>query len=94
MSEEWRRDLEAFIAREGSVVSHHQARFVRGRDRDELMLHLIVDKGMSVEDSHRLCHRLEEWMNERYSSCKVIVHFEPCINDCHSCEMTCHVTTG
>ncbi len=96
--EAWREELEAFIEGERSVVSHHQVRVFRGKARDELTMHLIVDKDMSVEDSHELCHRLEAWMNERYGNCNVTVHFEPCKGNCPTCKMTCDersdVTTG
>ncbi len=49
-------------------------------------LHLKVDAGLSVRDSHALSSELEERIRENFSEAKVLIHIEPCD---HSCKPGC-----
>ena len=92
--ETWRRELESLLREEPGVVSFHGVQMLRREGREELTMHLIVDAGMSVEESHRLCHRLEAELSQRCGECSVIVHFEPCVKDCEACRITCDGKDG
>jgi divalent metal cation (Fe/Co/Zn/Cd) transporter len=71
------------------IVSFHNIQIIRRPRRDEVKLHIIVDKDMPVSRSHKLCHRLESLLRKRGGPCNVNVHFEPCGGDCKLCKMSC-----
>jgi cation diffusion facilitator family transporter len=82
--------LSSVLEREPQVVSYHRVQVIRRSGRDEVSMHLIVDGEMSVADSHQLSHRLERELEEQCGEeCKVIVHFEPCVDDCSECQIEC-----
>ncbi len=88
--EEMERVLASVLEREPRVVSYHRVQVIRRSGRDEVSMHLIVDGEMSVADSHQLSHRLERELEERCGEeCRVIVHFEPCVDDCDECQINC-----
>jgi cation diffusion facilitator family transporter len=94
----WEAGMEGVLAsvleREPSVVSYHRVQVLRRSGRDEVSMHLIVDGEMSVGTSHQLCHRLERALEELCGDCKVIVHFEPCVDDCEICQIHCDRREG
>jgi cation diffusion facilitator family transporter len=89
-----RRVLESILVDEPQVVSYHRVQVIRRSGRDEISLHLIVHREMSVEESHDMCHRLERSLEELHGPCKVIVHFEPCVDDCLACRIECERKEG
>jgi len=44
--------------------------------------HLVVDKAMSVKDSHQISSQLEKRIQDRFPNSKVIIHVEPCDGTC------------
>ena len=84
-----RRVLESTMEAEPRIVSYHRVQVLRRSGRDEITLHLIVDSEMTVDESHEMCHRLEDSLAELHGPCKVIIHFEPCVNDCVVCRIEC-----
>jgi cation diffusion facilitator family transporter len=44
--------------------------------------HLVVDKGMSVKDSHQISSQIEKRIQDRFPDSKVIIHVEPCDGTC------------
>ena len=44
--------------------------------------HLVMDKGMSVKDSHQISSEIEMRIKERFPNSKVIIHVEPCDGTC------------
>jgi divalent metal cation (Fe/Co/Zn/Cd) transporter len=89
-----RRVLESALDVEPRVVAYHRVQVLRRSGRDEISLHLIVDGDMSVEESHDMCHRLERSLEHVHGPCKVIVHFEPCVDDCVACRIECEGRDG
>ena len=54
--------------------------------------HLVVDKAMSVKDSHQISSQLEKRIQDRFPNSKVIIHVEPCDGSCsRSCLNGCMV---
>ena len=86
--------LESILAREPNVVTFHKVRVLRRSGLVEVSMHLVVEGDMSVEDSHHLCHHLEEKLQDLCGPCSVIVHFEPCASDCAVCEIVCDSRDG
>jgi divalent metal cation (Fe/Co/Zn/Cd) transporter len=52
-------------------------------------MHLVVDKDMSVKDTHELSEILKSIFKKKYGPCEIDIHFEPCINNCKICTLSC-----
>jgi cation diffusion facilitator family transporter len=84
-----KRIIETILNKHKEIVTFHKIQIIRGVDNEEIKMHLIVDKDMSVKNSHELGHRLKSSLEEVYSSCNVDIHFEPCGKDCKMCTIPC-----
>jgi cation diffusion facilitator family transporter len=62
---------------EGEIVSFHKLRTRRSGPYRQIDLHLVVSKGMSVENAHILCDHLEEHIKEHLPRTEVVIHVEP-----------------
>lgn len=79
-----------------AAISRHNAHFVdwhqlrarkAGSDR-QLDLHVTVPSAMSVKDSHALVETLEREIRQGLPRCTIVVHVEPCGEDCEACRLT------
>jgi divalent metal cation (Fe/Co/Zn/Cd) transporter len=86
--------LTGLLKDQKDVVSFHKIQIVHLGDEDSVSVHLLVDKDMSVGDSHELCHRLESKLRKEYGSCVLNAHLEPCGHECRACGFTCSARTG
>jgi len=84
-----KRIIENILNKQKEIVSFHKIQIIRGADNEDIKMHLIVDKDMSIKNSHELCHRLKLNLEEVYVSCNVDIHFEPCGKDCKICTISC-----
>lgn len=67
------------------VVSFHGLRTRRAGSQRYVNLNLVVPKGLSVAEAHRLCDRLEQDIAERLRNTSVVIHVEPCDEECDRC---------
>jgi divalent metal cation (Fe/Co/Zn/Cd) transporter len=84
-----KRIIENILNKQKEIISFHKIQIIRGTENDDIKMHLIVDKDLSIQNSHELCHRLESTLQEAYGSCNVDIHFEPCGKDCKICTISC-----
>ncbi len=84
-----KRIIEKILESEEKVISFHKIKIVRFGNSENIRMHLIVDKDMSVEDTHTLCHNLESIIHEKYGECKLDIHLEPCCKNCKVCTFSC-----
>jgi len=84
-----KRIIETILNKQKEIVTFHKIQIIRGIDNEDIKMHLIVDKDMSIKNSHELCHRLKSSLEEVYGSCNVDIHFEPCGKDCKICIISC-----
>ena len=84
-----KRIIETILNKQKEIISFHKIQIIRGTENDDIKMHLIVDKDLSIQNSHELCHRLESTLQEAYGSCNVDIHFEPCGKDCKICTISC-----
>ena len=81
--------IEDILKKQKNVVSFHKIQIIRGSEKDNIKLHLIVDQDMSVELSHELSHRLEFLIQKKYGDCDLNIHFDPCCKNCKDCKISC-----
>ncbi|MEM2979693.1 MAG: cation diffusion facilitator family transporter [Methanomassiliicoccales archaeon] len=59
-----------------SVVNFHSLRTRKSGNQRFIDLHLVVDSGMSVENSHRIADHLESEISKRLPNTSVLIHIE------------------
>ena len=69
----------------GEVVGFHELRTRKAGDQRYIDLHLVMPKDASVEEAHRLCDELERDMKTRLSHTTILIHVEPCSEECDQC---------
>jgi cation diffusion facilitator family transporter len=60
----------------GALEVHDLKTRIAGR-ATFIEFHLVVDAGMSVGESHRICDRIEEALKAEIPSVRVVIHVEP-----------------
>ena len=70
--------IQAIIKAEaaGAIEAHDIRTRMAGR-ASFVEFHLVVDGDMSVEESHRICDRLETALRDEVEGIRVIIHVEP-----------------
>ena len=89
-----REIIKTILEKQKEIKSFHNISIIHSEDKDNYKMHLVVDKDMAIEDSHKLCHNLKELIEEKYGACEVDIHFEPCINDCSICKIKCTIKSN
>ena len=69
----------------GELVGFHELRTRKAGNQRYIDLHLVMPKNASVEEAHRLCDELELDMKTRLSHTTVLIHVEPCSEECDQC---------
>jgi cation diffusion facilitator family transporter len=73
----------------GEVVDFHKLRTRKAGSQRYIDLHLVMPKDTSLEEAHRMCDHLEEDIESRLPHTDVMIHVEPCDENCDWCEFTC-----
>jgi len=84
-----RKIIKTILKNQKQIISFHKIRLIQSGKKDEIKMHLIVDKDMPINDSHELCHILKSNLEKQYGPCEVDIHFEPCIKNCKVCTIAC-----
>jgi cation diffusion facilitator family transporter len=84
-----KRLIEKILEKQDEIISFHKIKIVRLGDSENINMHLIVDKDMSVDETHILCHNLESIIKKKYGKCKLDIHLEPCGKNCKICTLSC-----
>ena len=71
------------------VVSFHRLRTRKAGNQRHIDLHLVMPKHISIEEAHDMCDHLEKDIEGRLLNTDVIIHVEPCDNNCEECGLTC-----
>ena len=75
----------------GEVVSFHALRTRKAGSQRYVDLHLVMPKNASVEEAHRLCDELERDIKKRLPHTSVLIHVEPCSEECSQCPIPPHL---
>ena len=75
----------AFMERAGEMVGFHELRTRKAGRQRYIDLHLVMPKNASVQESHRLCDELEQDIKVKLPHASVIIHVEPCSEECDQC---------
>ena len=73
----------------GELLGFHELRTRKSGSERYIDLHLVMAKGVSIEEAHRLCDHLEDDIKRKLANADVIIHVEPCDEDCENCPASC-----
>jgi cation diffusion facilitator family transporter len=80
--ESWIRELA--VRRKPVVCGFHGLRTRKAGPARFIEFHLLLDKAMTVADSHRISEDLEKEISSRFNGSHVVIHVEPCDETCKS----------
>ncbi len=80
---------EAVAERGDKIVGFHQLRTRKVGNQRQVDLHLVMPKDVSVEEAHLVCDRLERDIADQLRHTNVIIHVEPCSEECDQYPVSC-----
>ncbi|HEX9016859.1 MAG TPA: cation diffusion facilitator family transporter [Chloroflexota bacterium] len=73
----------------GRMVGYHQIRSRKSGSERHVDLHLVMNRNVTVQQSHDLCDHLEADLREELGDVVLNIHVEPCEPGCELCESGC-----
>lgn len=70
-------------------IEYHKLRTRKSGHIRHIDMHLVVPKLMTVEMAHTLTHQITGAIEERLAYSHVLVHIEPCEDECKICKGDC-----
>jgi cation diffusion facilitator family transporter len=71
------------------VSGFHALRTRRAGSQSYIDLHLVMARDISLEQAHQICDQIETEMRSMLHEASVIIHAEPCDNECEQCSAIC-----
>jgi cation diffusion facilitator family transporter len=71
----------------GNVLNFHKLRARKMGSERQIDLHLVVPMNLSIKDGHSLVEELERDIKKELPGSIIIVHIEPCDENCERCRM-------
>jgi cation diffusion facilitator family transporter len=71
------------------VSGFHALRTRRAGSQSYIDLHLVMAGDISLEQAHQICDQIETEMRSMLHEVSVIIHTEPCDNECEQCSAIC-----
>jgi cation diffusion facilitator family transporter len=78
----------AIMEHVGELVDYHKLRTRKAGRQRYIDLHLVMPKDISVEEAHRMCDHLEQDIKSKLHHASVIIHVEPCSEECDLCPIS------
>jgi cation diffusion facilitator family transporter len=73
----------------GEVLEYHKLRTRKSGHIRHIDMHLLVPKGCTVGEAHRLSHEITRQIEHRLPNSQILVHIEPCREECDDCPAEC-----
>jgi divalent metal cation (Fe/Co/Zn/Cd) transporter len=73
----------------GEVLEYHKLRTRKSGHVRQIDMHLLVPKGLTVGEAHRLSHEISRQIEQRLPDSQILVHTEPCREECDGCPAEC-----
>jgi len=78
-------------AHSDKLVGFHKLRTRKSGNQRYIDLHVVLPKETSVEDAHHLCNHLEQDIGKQLHHTNIVIHIEPCDEDCAQCTVICNL---
>jgi len=69
-------------------INFHKLRARKTGSERQIDLHVTVPKNLSVKEGHDLVSHLEQEIRKELPRSIIVIHIEPCKEDCEKCKMT------
>jgi cation diffusion facilitator family transporter len=73
----------------GLFVQYHNLRTRKSGNTRHVDLHLVVPRRASVHSGHDVGHQIARAIEEILPNTQILVHVEPCNNQCDQCHLNC-----
>lgn len=87
--EEERLILDVLKGHPGKVLEYHKLRTRKSGNIRQIDMHLLVPKGLTVGEAHRLSHEIIRQIEKSLPDSQILVHVEPCREECDGCPAEC-----
>ncbi len=77
---------EVLDKHKSDMVGYHEIRSRKSGSERHVDLHLVMNRNVTVQQSHDLCDHLESDLKDALGSLTLNIHVEPCALDCETCE--------
>jgi cation diffusion facilitator family transporter len=77
--------MNVIMEHSNQFVGIHRVRTRHSGSQHYIDLHMVMPKGTSVENAHKMCDHLEEDIGKRLHNASVTIHVEPCDTTCRQC---------
>jgi len=81
--------LDVLKGHPGEVLEFHKLRTRKSGHIRHIDMHLLVPKGCTVDEAHRLSHEITRQIEQRLPDSQILVHIEPCREECDCCPADC-----
>jgi cation diffusion facilitator family transporter len=71
------------------VFGFHALRTRRAGSQSYIDLHLVMNRGISLEQAHQICDQIEVEIQSALHEASVTIHAEPCDDECEQCSAIC-----
>jgi len=71
------------------VFGFHALRTRRAGSQSYIDLHLVMNRGISLEQAHQICDQIEVEIQSALREASVTIHAEPCDEECEQCSAIC-----
>jgi cation diffusion facilitator family transporter len=71
------------------VVDFHALRTRRAGSQRYIDLHLVMARELSLEQAHQVCDQIENEIQADLPKASIIIHAEPCADECEQCYVIC-----
>jgi len=82
------RLIERVIRDHEHILNYHKLRARRMGSERQIDVHMIVPRNLSVKEGHDLVDHLEHEIKEELPGSSIIIHIEPCDQNCARCRMS------
>jgi cation diffusion facilitator family transporter len=77
-----------------TIIGYHKLRTRRAGSQKLIDLHLVTCREMNIADAHRITDHIEKEIESKIANSDVIIHVEPCTEECPSSKEQCEFVQG
>lgn len=82
------RLIERVIRDHEQILNYHKLRARRMGSERQIDVHMIVPRNLTVKEGHDLVDHLEHEIKKELPGSSIIIHIEPCDENCDRCRMS------
>jgi cation diffusion facilitator family transporter len=90
LPDEMERNIISSVTKYGCMVAgYHKLRTRKVGSESHVDLHLTMAKSLTLAEAHEVCNQIEDELRNTLPNASVIIHCEPCGENCMECTVIC-----